>query len=152
MQPRSCECSPKQCFPRACRMGKSRHCRFYLDRNLSGDETSQWPQNIVDPQATSCYAVSADYCGQIRLCLAAHSFREAMLAVSLPIPNLTNQLEVKEKRNILDFTVSRSSQKLLRWCCAADVYLLVFISNVWPYLIAAVNVGSPSPNSSLDHG
>lgn len=59
------------------------------------------------------YAVSADYCGQISLSMAAHSFREVMSAGSLPIPNLTNQFEVKEKGNILYSTVSMSSQKVM---------------------------------------
>lgn len=84
--------------------------------------------------------------------MAAHGFREVVLAVTLPIPNLTNQLEVKEKGNIPYFTVNMSCKKVLCSCCMADVYLLVFISNVWPYLIPPVNVGTPSLNASLDHG
>lgn len=55
------------------------------------------------------------------------------------------------KGNILYFTVNMSSQKVVCWCCMADVYLPVFFSTVWHYLIPPANAGTPSTNSSLDH-
>lgn len=147
MQPHSCKCSPKQCFTGAYRTGNSSHCGLYLDRNLSGDITRHGNLGSgPNISWTTCH--SADYCGQSSLCTVAHSFGEVVLAVILPIPSLTKQLDVKEKGNMLYFTVSLSSRKVLCWCC---MYILVFISNAWPYLIPSVNVGTPSLNSSLDH-
>lgn len=109
MHPHVCKHSPKQCFTTACRTGKSSHCGLYLDRNLTGDTIRHGNlgggPNISWTARHLCYAVSVDYCGRFSLCMAAHSFREVMLAVSLSIPNLTNQLEVRRGAYCISLSV-----------------------------------------------
>lgn len=67
--------------------------------------TSQETQSGSDPNIgwARChlhYAISADYCEHINLCMAVFSFREVMLNVNSPISNLINQTEMKETRII----------------------------------------------------